>query len=347
MKLSRRQFVRLQGLVAGGVLLIPAMNSFRGFSSEKIQRNKSDRFRLAFCGTSEEFDFYRKILQNSFSGNLIAVRPGRVRHLRPNAVWVGSIQHKRYEHISGWLNQGIHVLTEPPAPDDPALFSLMQKNASLHNARAGFSYYHRFQTSSEKAADLVSRGVLGTLQSIKIQLNDPEKDQLMTFRHNSFLGPGTCLIDLVRFITGINSGSVQSGSLPVPGKPLPDREINLRMDFGGVPALYSNIRHHLDDTAGWSIQFIGNRGQMKLSTDNRLEILEREGWRTLENGRSTDFVYAVRMLVNDFLVSATYGKEPEVNLTDAMAAGLTEASAKKAALTQQVILTGAMSHDSR
>lgn len=337
----------MQGLVAGSVLLLPSINSLRELSSEKLQRNKTDRFRLAFCGTTEEFDFYRKILQNSFSGNLIAVKPGRVSHLKPNAVWVGSIQRKRYQHIASWLNQGIHVLAEPPASGDPALLNLLQLNASLHNARTGFSYYHRFQTSSEKAADLVSRGALGTLQSIKIQLNDPEKDHLMTFRHNSFLGPGACLIDLVRFITGSNIGSIQSGSLPVPGKPLPDREINLRMDFGGVTALYSNIKHHLDGTAGWAIQLIGNRGQMKLSTDNRLELLEREGWRTIENGKNTDFVYAVRMLVNDFLVSATYGKEPEVNLTDAMAAGLAEASAEKAALTQQVILTGAVNHDSR
>ena len=73
----------MQGLVAGSVLLLPSINSLRELSSEKLQRNKTDRFRLAFCGTTEEFDFYRKILQNSFSGNLIAVKPGRVSHLKP------------------------------------------------------------------------------------------------------------------------------------------------------------------------------------------------------------------------------------------------------------------------
>ena len=346
MKYSRRTFIRLQGMAAGGLLLNHSLQSNVSLAVSELRKEDSS-FKLAFCGSEDEFTRYRDLLGNRFTGEFKRVEPSGIRRMHPVAVWIDAGVRNRVKLAAEWMQAGMHILMEPPMAVNVVEFDQLQESANISNVGLGITLFLRFLTSSEKAADLLARGTIGQIRSCRIQLNDPNRDSLMKGRGNTFLAEGICLVDLARFILGTTLTSLLASRVAEAKASIPAKNLNLMLYFTDIPLTFSNSKDHFDNVAIWSVLVIGEKGQLRLSAGNRLDLLENGKWRSVEIGKGEDDGNAVRMLVNDFRLSCMQGKEPEVNALDGLALCQMEDASLRSALSGQTINISQTQHDTR
>jgi hypothetical protein len=170
-----------------------------------------------------------------------------------------------------------------------------------------------------------------------VQLNDPVIDPLMQEYPQSYIANGMHLANMVIEVLGRIPLSISASPDVSALANKAAESLALMMTLDGIPVSYTNIRNHFDRSAGWSVRFFGESGQIRLCPNNQLDILEKNTWKTLLPARNSGKPVEIELLVGDFIQSCLSGKEPEPNSSNALIHLVLDQKAAASSRTGQVI----------
>jgi len=334
--MKRRQFVQQAALLTAGITLLPAWKPGHSVSGKKKNANTQTRFIIAFAGSAEKFHYYLQCLSPLPEVYFIKMRPGRAIRKRVSAVFLETGLRHRIAYATDALSAGIPVILEAPVAEGTDEFSLLQSKANNSAAFLALSGFHRYLPAAIQARDIIGSNRLGSIASVRIQINDTSLDPLLVSAIDHPEYPILQLTNLARWILAENILAVSLSRNRV----LKEKARMNRLMMFAYSDTYqiglTNIPEFYGKDPGWTMIFSGNSGQMKLSANNRLEILDHSmEWEKLSEGKPEDCMTAVRMFIKDLTTGITVHKEPEVNSTDILADVLLYQAISNSLLTEK------------
>jgi len=302
---NRRFF--LKRLIKAGVYagIMPTVGSILMESCN----NPHNQQHIFIYGNKKSAEFYQNVASNFSSISFEEIN--LLNRDKKHPVLISMPLDHRGDIAKLALEQGHSILTEIPPTNEYNIFSKIKQNTDISNVHLGLILFHRYLTICKKAHEIIQRGELGKILSIKVQMGDYKADPLFNPENGHLQGYLLHMLDLVKWLTSAD----YTGLHIIPTSP---DQIEISAKAKDFHALFSSVPLKYGICNTFRINIECEKGELVLKDAKILTLAsDQELSKVLVNLEAPDYKDAIHNNIYDFL-SANNNKTYNLNnLTDA------------------------------
>jgi hypothetical protein len=312
--MKRRSFIQQGILSAGAMMFLPSL--IHGSVNPTLNQAKHSipgAFLIGYLGTEQEYLKNILPLSGLITGTLVRINSKKAVRSKLNAVFVAASCRKPEKNIRFLLKNNIAVLWEYPfSKKQVKLEKLIAHPNDKHSPLKEYLPLS-YLPAILKLKEIIKQGSLGTIQSVKLQIDAlgsdyPSKDECAQF---------PLIIKLLKLVGSCTEEKLLSVEVKRPGSQMQKsypHSFFFSVETKNLKIMGSTIPMYFEKSSGWSIRFTGTQGQALVNQNGSLEIFDpHAGKSSLVPSKETDQMLATRLTFESFINTC---KQAPLTITD-------------------------------